>query len=399
MKFIKDALLNIVSQSLFLAVMQLLLFPHLEKSVGQNQFGEFLLYYAIFNVTSVTLANSFTNLYQKKYNTYKNLSESKLNYYIFMKSMILYFSIFALLLCMLLIVVNITILEFVTLLFLILFTAIRTFMLVWYRVNKEFGRILVINIILSILYLCMIFLKIDSILNILISFSFVELMIIILIGSIIKIDLKTVFKINIKNISFKSINILMVSGFASSLMNYLDRFIINFLLSSGSIAVFYIASLPTKMMLLPFNMLSSVILSYIAETDKINRKIKKQVIMLLPIIFFIVTMSSYFVGLVFIKYTYPNYLSLIQNIYIIVTLSFGLICLEFILRSFLLKYYSIKVKALLDVSTLILFMLLSIIFVNIESNLIAIAYAQLISYAIKLLIEIIIFSKLKVSSN
>ena len=76
-----------------------------------------------------------------------------------MKSMILYFSIFALLLCMLLIVVNITILEFVTLLFLILFTAIRTFMLVWYRVNKEFGRILVINIILSILYLCMIFLK------------------------------------------------------------------------------------------------------------------------------------------------------------------------------------------------------------------------------------------------
>ena len=110
-------------------------------------------------------------------------------------------------------------------------------------------------------------------------------------------------------------------------------------------------------------------------------------------------MSSYFVGLVFIKYTYPNYLSLIQNIYIIVTLSFGLICLEFILRSFLLKYYSIKVKALLDVSTLILFMLLSIIFVNIESNLIAIAYAQLISYAIKLLIEIIIFSKLKVSSN
>ena len=131
----------------------------LGKSVGQNQFGEFLLYYAIFNVTSVTLANSFTNLYQKKYNTYKNLSESKLNYYIFMKSMILYFSIFALLLCMLLIVVNITILEFVTLLFLILFTAIRTFMLVWYRVNKEFGRILVINIILSILYLCMIFLK------------------------------------------------------------------------------------------------------------------------------------------------------------------------------------------------------------------------------------------------
>ncbi|MGW8013815.1 hypothetical protein ACWE0M_08700 [Staphylococcus xylosus] len=397
MKFIKDVFLNIASQSLFLAVMQLLLFPHFETSIGQNEFGEFLLYYAIFNVISVTLATSFTNLYQKKYNTYKGLTDSKLNYYIFMKSMMIYFSIFILLLFVLLIVTNITTLEYVILLFLILFTAIRTFMLVWYRVNKKFERILVINIVLSILYMCVIFLEIDSILNILISFSVVELVIILIIGLMVRINIKTIFNINIKNISFKSINILMISGFASSLMNYSDRFIINFLLDSGSITVFYIASLPTKMMLIPFNMLSSVILSYIAETDKISMKIKKKVFVLLPLIFLVVTMSSYFIGLILIKYIYPNYLPLIEKIYILVILTFGLICLEFILRSFLLKYYSIKIKALLDVSSLILFILLSMIFVNIEQSLIAIAYAQLISYAIKIFIEIIIFSKLKVS--
>lgn len=397
MKFIKDVFLNIASQSLFLAVMQLLLFPHFETSIGQNEFGEFLLYYAIFNVISVTLATSFTNLYQKKYNTYKGLTDSKLNYYIFMKSMMIYFSIFILLLFVLLIVTNITTLEYVILLFLILFTAIRTFMLVWYRVNKKFERILVINIVLSILYMCVIFLEIDSILNILISFSVVELVIILIIGLMVRIKIKTIFNINIKNISFKSINILMISGFASSLMNYSDRFIINFLLGSGSITVFYIASLPTKMMLIPFNMLSSVILSYIAETDKISMKIKKKVFVLLPLIFLVVTMSSYFIGLILIKYIYPNYLPLIEKIYILVILTFGLICLEFILRSFLLKYYSIKIKALLDVSSLILFILLSMIFVNIEQSLIAIAYAQLISYAIKIFIEIIIFSKLKVS--
>lgn len=397
MKFIKDVLLNIASQSLFLAVMQLLLFPYFEKSIGQNEFGEFLLYYAIFNVISVTLATSFTNLYQKKYNTYKGLTDSKLNYYIFMKSMIIYFSIFVLLLFVLLIVTNITILEYVILLFLILFTAIRTFMLVWYRVNKKFERILVINILLSIFYMCVIFLETDSMLNILISFSFVELVIILIIGLMVRINIITIFNINIKNISFKSINILMISGFASSLMNYSDRFIINFLLGSGSITVFYIASLPTKMMLIPFNMLSSVILSYLAETDKISMKIKKKVFVLLPLIFLVVTMSSYFIGLILIKYIYPNYLPLIEKIYILVILTFGLICLEFILRSFLLKYYSIKIKALLDVSSLILFILLSMIFVNIEQSLIAIAYAQLISYVIKIFIEILIFSKLKVS--
>lgn len=65
MKFLKDLTLNIVSQAMFIAVQQLLLFPVFEKNLGQSNFGWFLLIYGIFNVFTVTIATSFTNLYQK----------------------------------------------------------------------------------------------------------------------------------------------------------------------------------------------------------------------------------------------------------------------------------------------------------------------------------------------
>ena len=45
MKFLKDITLNIVSQAMFIAVQQLLLFPVFEKHLGQSNFGWFLLIY------------------------------------------------------------------------------------------------------------------------------------------------------------------------------------------------------------------------------------------------------------------------------------------------------------------------------------------------------------------
>lgn len=65
MKFIKDMLINILSQGLFIAVQQLFLFPNFEQALGQGEFGRFLIIYGYFNVLVITLNASFTNLYQK----------------------------------------------------------------------------------------------------------------------------------------------------------------------------------------------------------------------------------------------------------------------------------------------------------------------------------------------
>lgn len=201
-------------------------------------------------------------------------------------------------------------------------------------------------------------------------------------------------KTNIDTFEIHSLNFLMLSGFAASLMNYSDRFIISLLLGASSVTVFYIATLPTKLMLFPFNMMSSVILSYIASTDNISKALKKRVLLTLPFIFLIVSVISYFGGLFIIKILYPHYLNEIKNIYYIVTLTFGFICIDNIIRSFLLKYYSLVKKAILDVLTLVIFIVLSIVFTYLESGIISIAVAQLTVFLWKVIIEVYIFCKL-----
>ncbi|MBL0848267.1 hypothetical protein JI668_11360, partial [Mammaliicoccus fleurettii] len=193
----------------------------------------------------------------------------------------------------------------------------------------------------------------------------------------------------------KMLNVLLISGFAGATMTYSDRLLITYLLSGSAVSIFYIATLPSKMLLVPFNMLSSVILSYLADTDVINKKLKKTMSYTMPILCIFIFLISYFVGILIIKLIYPSYLTDIKSIYLIVNISFSLTIFDFVIRSFLVKYFSLKIKAIIDVMALCLFIILSLFFFTIYKNLFSIAFAQLITLLLKVTIEYIIFIRLK----
>ncbi|PTE73246.1 hypothetical protein, partial [Staphylococcus gallinarum] len=265
-----------------------------------------------------------------------------------------------------------------------------------YRVHKNFTKILLINSVLSLLYAFLYIVNITTITQILLFFVVIEILINGLVYLICKIRIKDLIKSKNLNFAHADLNFLMISGFAGSLLNYVDRFIITALLGASSVTIFYVATLPTKLMLFPFNMLSSVVLSYLASSEKLKRSLKIKILISLPFILLIVFISTYYIGIVLIQFLYKQYLNDITHIYSIVTITFGLICLDSILRSFLLKFYSIGRKTILDVITLIVFVLLSIIFVFYFKSIVSIAVAQLLTYTLKVLVEVIILSRLEV---
>lgn len=394
MKFLKDITLNIVSQAMFIAVQQLLLFPVFEKNLGQSSFGWFLLIYGIFNVFTVTIATSFTNLYQKKFNILLDELNTRVGYYGYYKKLLVYFLILVIIFSVSICFTKIDLLNYVLLALLVIFTASRMFLMVWYRVQKKFTIILVVNLLLSSMYACLYFISINNVVEILIAFIIIEFIINIFIYLLNKVNFIHLINSKIEKFEMISLNLLMLSGFSASLMNYSDRFIINILLGASSITVFYIASLPTKLMLFPFNMISSVILSYLANTESINKSLKNKVLIFLPGVYIGVFIITYFIGIFIIRIIYPQYLDDVLDIYLYVTLTFGFICVDYIIRSFLLKYYSLLKKAMLDVLTLLTFLLLSIMFNFVENSISSIAIAQLLTFAIKVFIEIVIFIKL-----
>ncbi len=396
MKFLKDIFLNILSQALFLAVQQIILFPIFESHLGQKEFGFFLLLYGIFNVFTVTIATSFTNLYQKKLNIYIDQSREVKTYYIFYKKMIVYCLLILLMVFVVLFFTKFNTLSYLLISILVILTTSRMFLIVWYRVHKNYIFILFINLILSLMYVLVLVINPLTISEILLSFIVIELLVNIIIYILLKININKFFEYNMNDFSYASLNFLMLSGFSASLMNYSDRFLINILLGASSVTVFYIATLPTKLMILPFNMMSTVILSYLAKSNNINKQIKRKLLLLLPIIFIIVSSLSYLIGLLIIKLLYDEYYDNIQSIYFIVVFTFGLVCVDSIVRSFILKYYSIIKKSVLDISILLIFIVLSIFLVLINHSLLSIALAQLVSMFLKVIIEIFILLKLEV---
>ncbi|MCD8827192.1 MULTISPECIES: hypothetical protein [Staphylococcus] len=396
MKFIKDVIFNVLAQAMFIAVQQLILFPVFEKNLGQKEFGWFLLIYGVFNVITVTIATSFTNLYQKKFSTFLNSFKKVNEYYVFYKIMIIYIGIFCIIGIIGALVFKLGFIIYLLLMLLIIFTTSRMFLIVWYRVHKNFTKILLINSVLSLLYAFLYIVNITTITQILLFFVVIEILINGLVYLICKIRIKDLIKSKNLNFAHADLNFLMISGFAGSLLNYVDRFIITALLGASSVTIFYVATLPTKLMLFPFNMLSSVVLSYLASSEKLKRSLKIKILISLPFILLIVFISTYYIGIVLIQFLYKQYLNDITHIYSIVTITFGLICLDSILRSFLLKFYSIGRKTILDVITLIVFVLLSIIFVFYFKSIVSIAVAQLLTYTLKVLVEVIILSRLEV---
>ncbi|PTK88058.1 hypothetical protein BUZ05_14105, partial [Staphylococcus gallinarum] len=238
MKFIKDVIFNVLAQAMFIAVQQLILFSVFEKNLGQKEFGWFLLIYGVFNVITVTIATSFTNLYQKKFSTFLNSFKKVNEYYVFYKIMIIYIGIFCIIGIIGALVFKLGFIIYLLLMLLIIFTTSRMFLIVWYRVHKNFTKILLINSVLSLLYAFLYIVNITTITQILLFFVVIEILINGLVYLICKIRIKDLIKSKNLNFAHADLNFLMISGFAGSLLNYVDRFIITALLGASSVTIF-----------------------------------------------------------------------------------------------------------------------------------------------------------------
>ncbi|MCJ0954474.1 hypothetical protein [Mammaliicoccus sciuri] len=393
MKFLKDIFINLVAQSLLLVIQQLLLFPHYEEFLGKIDFGTFLTIFGIINTISIGLGTSFTNLYQRNYNLALDNNSYDSEYKKYFYKLIKYFFVCLIPIFLLFRSIYDDFLVIILAIILTLIITLRIFLIVKYRVQKRFNIILIFNIILSFSYSLLVLFDNIDIKSVLFYIIIAEI-----ISFFILLFMSKILLINYEKYTFfdkKMLNVLLISGFAGATMTYSDRLLITYLLSGSAVSIFYIATLPSKMLLVPFNMLSSVILSYLADTDVINKKLKKTISYTMPILCIFIFLISYFVGLIIIKLIYPGYITDIKSIYLIVNISFSLTIFDFVIRSFLVKYFSLKIKAIIDVMALCLFIALSLLFFTLYKNLFSIAFAQLVTLLLKVTIEYIIFIRLK----
>lgn len=389
-RFLHDSSINIISNLIVVAVIQLLTFPLIAKFENEQDFAKLIVYYGIALIFSTTFGNTLNNV-RLLHNP--SLSENIKNE-VFSK----YYSW--------IIVFNIIFFSFVLLFnnngfnlngivligFAILLTS-RYYLQVYFRENLKYKNILLTNIFVVSGYL--IGLLMYYFLSQLYALPF-------FVGEFagfvylysktnVRFQLRSKVKITTNGIlkdyaNFSSINLII------NILNYLDRLLLLPIIGPAAVTIYFIGSTASKMISLITTPMNNVILSYLSlKTDSISLiKYKKLLIFLV-----VISLPSFFVikyaSLLMIYIIYRNYFDKVLNIIDLVTLIGLVSILNSIIHPFAMKILKSKLLLFIQLGYAFIYLLLAVIG-SINYSLIGFCVATIIAMFVKL-----IFTNLKIS--
>lgn len=299
-----DYFFSILSALFNVLILQIVCFPIINKHVDVNKFGEILLIFAIVNSFSLVFGNTLNNIRLVNINKYNKDDFNSFNGFLTIITLIN-----AMLMFITLKYLHINLFEIILIIIWSTLLLIKSYYIVEFRIIINFVKILITTLIYSFSLLFTLLLIIFFNQSFYFSFIFSEafsLLYVLIHTNLIKETFS-------KNITFKikrDYLVLFSSNILNNLINYIDRFVISFILGKRFIAVFFAATVLGKLSTLLIQPISSVILSYgVKEEDEgsVNKFSKTMLINFFLSI--LITIFIYILSIPIINILYPNLLS------------------------------------------------------------------------------------------
>lgn len=337
-KFILDILFNSMSLGIYIIAQQIIFMPIMSKTLPDADFSLLVIYTSIFAVISNTIGSELGIVRQVRDD------KSNKNYNRILLYLLPVISIISL--CILLFL-KFSIVDSILLTLTILLANVRLYSAAIFRINKDFKKVLVQNI----LYLT------GIVLGILVYQKLGYIWIPMLVAEILPL----IFDFfhaditqngiekdeNMKDICYKFIDLWFISLLINGMV-YFDKFLIYPILGTMAVAIYYATTTMSKMISLIINPLYSVILSWIKGDTKKNKIIKftiKTSFSIVLIVFILSLPLTYFA----IKILYIQYLEQAKELIIPVCIGIAFYTSASLIKAVLLKYIKSKrlVKAYL----------------------------------------------------
>ncbi|MGL9742194.1 lipopolysaccharide biosynthesis protein [Enterococcus sp. DIV1368c] len=383
-KIFFDFAINIISNLVLIAIIQLLILPILSRDVTTKVFGEIVSIYGFNNVITTFLGNTLNNI--------RLITSDKEKPDFFSLSFITNIVSFLLIFILSFIygrnlsVANIIIFSISTML-----TNNRIYSSVFYRKQLKFIGLLYMNLSVVAGYLLGMFLLNQ------IGGSYWSL--IFLIGEVIGhvylflsnneivYEFKTADLRKLDHrITKKFIN-LSFANLIANVLNYLDRFMILPILGAVSMSTFYAASSISKIIAMLVTPMTNVLLSYIAKDDY---KIKRKKLLLITMYLFVAFIPMYFivnyVSVFLINILYPSLANQSLPLVPIITIGILFNVIGNIINTFLLKLYKLFYQNVIQVSYGAIYVFLAII-LSLNYGIIGFSVAYVIAMVLKLLFQ------------
>lgn len=380
-----NVIFNIISSALLVAVIQLIIFPSISRRTSVDTFGVIAAVYGFKNLAIGVFGNSLNNV--RLINTDDDIAKGNFNR----------LGIIALLLVTLLTLPlyiiygsnELSVLEIVVLLIATLISSARVYLMVYFRYNLVYFKILMTNLSIAVFML----------LGLGLYFIIGVWPIIFLLGELaglIYIIINTDFlKENISTDSHYSRigrdykDLVLSNGIVNG-FNYLDRFFIIPILGTASMSIYFSVSVTAKfigMLTTPF---TNVLLSYINRSNPNNsqKNFKKMLVVTLTIIlpmYIILNLATPTI----IRILYPNFYNASLQYIWIVNLFTTISLATSILNPFLIKFVQLKYQVHIQLLYGIVYFGLALILSNFY-GLMGFCYATLLSYSLKLILTIVL---------
>ena len=389
--FFSDMILNMIGFGIYIIAQQILLLPILAKIVDDTVYSNIVLYISILNVVCNVTGGEIGNVRLVRDSAYKE----KNVHGDFTRILLSISPIITVIVFPILIYLKYSIIGSILYTLTILMANVRLYATCFYRLEQKFNKVIIQNIfyLIGIILSLILFKFIGNIYLLLFIPECVSLIYALKNSDLLIMGLK---KTNEMKKTIRKFGGLGFVSLLTNLMNYFDKFLIYPMFGATSVAVYYAVNSMSKIASLITNPMSSVILSWVANSDeKKNKKkiLKMTLISNIPILL-VVTIITIPLTYIALRILYSQYMedALVLIIPIAITTAFGTAAT--LIKSVLLKYTNTNK---LVVTYIIYFAIFSLLGYNLSKSqgLIGFTVANLIAKIILwgLFIILLIISK------
>ena len=376
--FLSDMFLNMVGFGIYIVSQQILLLPILAKIVEDEVYSSFVLFLSILNVVCNVVGGELGNTRLVKDSDYKEKNTMGDFSRIFLVASL----IVSIILLPILIYLKYSVIACFILILTIILANVRLYSLCYYRLQKQYKKVIIQNT----LYLLGIIIS----LTVFYFWRIVYLLLIIpeILCTTYAFFNSDIFKMKLKKttemkLTVKKFSELGVVSFLTNMMSYFDKFIIYPMFGATAVAAYYAVNSMSKITSLITNPMSSVILSWVSNTD--GKKDKSRIMRMtlianIPAILgvTIVTIPCTYIAL---RILYSQYLAQALVLIIPISVASGFGTANSLLKSVLLKYMDSRKLLVLYSLYFVIFGISSYFLVK-AFELTGFAFANLISQVI-----------------
>lgn len=384
-KMTGDIFLNVFSLGISTAILQLAVYPIISFKLPTGEFGMLLTIMGVINIIAVVFGGSLNNtqlidkkLYTDNYKYYGDFKRILYCYLIF----IFFSSCFILVLPFF----RLNYVSIFLLVVLIILTTLRSYLPVLWRITLSYDKVLKHSIITAVGYIIgiLIFLSTNSI----------QWPVVFLIGEIFStcylfrktnfLSFKITKSSNYIKVNQDYLN-LFSANIVANILTYFDRFILQGLLGSDEVSIFFAASIFGKLSSLMLQPIAGVVLSYLSREDDGRKKRYFSIFTIMSLVSGIVLFGiSIIFSPILVKILYPILYIDAVKIMNLSNLSSIILIVGSLFQPIILKFSKLYWQNVIQLFYAISFVLLGFYLTD-RFQLIGFVYASLVSNIVRLL--------------